>query len=42
MSLVRYAKLVVCHQLNVNANDHKAIPLFPFGFMEALDSPEAF
>ena len=27
--------------MNVNANDHKAIPLFPSGFVEALDSPEA-
>ena len=33
--------LEACHQLNATARDHKTIPLFPPGFLDALDSPEA-
>jgi len=33
--------LQACQQLSVNANDHKAVPLFPSSFIDTLDSPEA-
>ena len=37
------ALLQACHQLNivVSSSNHKAIPLFPSGFLDTLDGPQA-